>query len=157
VLAITGFIIWWPRYKKQRRSDKKQAEKQRTANYAATATTQPFPLPTRYGWNYFWQHSKKGFFYAGWLLTIGMTMGALYGLPSGIVIQPAVFTIAFTTVLVVLNFAVALLTFITCLLFLAPFKKMSKAVIKYFAISLSLTVVFMLIYMLLLNTGLQTF
>jgi uncharacterized iron-regulated membrane protein len=157
-LAITGFIIWWPRYKKQRRSDKKQAEKQRATNYTPPAAiTQPLPQPARYGWNYFWQHSKKGFIYAGWLLVIGLIMGALYGLPSGIIIQPAVFTVAFTTVLVVLNFAVALLTFIVCLLFLAPFKKMSKAVIKYFAISLSFTIVFMLIYMILLNTGLQTF
>lgn len=158
-LAITGFIIWWPRYKKQRRSDKKQAEKQRIAPATTIHTISPQPLsqPARYTWKYFLQHSKKGFMYAGWLLGVGMMMGALYGLPSGIILQPTVFTVAFTTVLVVLNFAVALPIFLACLVFLAPFKKMSKLVIKYFAVSLSLTVVFILIYILLLNTGLHTF
>ncbi|WP_276480150.1 PepSY-associated TM helix domain-containing protein [Paraflavitalea pollutisoli] len=173
VLFITGFIIWWPRYKKQRKSDSKKA--QRAAQQAA-AGDQPMvgepsaaapaavpnatvgamlqSIPVR---QYFWIHLKKGVVYASWFVLIGAVMGALYGVFSGIVIEPAVFTVVFTAIFVTANFVVALISLLFYTLFLLPFKRNGRPVLKYFALSLSFFLVFLVAYSLLMNTGMKIF
>ncbi|MEJ0101734.1 MAG: hypothetical protein WDO19_03845 [Bacteroidota bacterium] len=106
---------------------------------------------------YFLRHFKKGFAYGLWCVAIAAAMGALYVFFSGIIIQPAVFSVVFTAILVVSNFIVALIVFLFNLLFLAPFKKASRPAVKYFALSLSLAIVFVAVYFLLVNTGLKYF
>ncbi|MGN6490745.1 MAG: PepSY-associated TM helix domain-containing protein [Agriterribacter sp.] len=150
LLFITGFIIWWPRYKKQKRKRSKSndlVDKNQPNNDLKTIPALP----------YFFQTVAKGLRYAGWVLLVSAVSGSLYGVFSGIVIRPAVFAIAFTTILVVLNFIVALLTFLLNGLFMAPFKKGSRAIVKYFALSLSFIIVFTIAYLLLMNTGLRLF
>lgn len=160
VLFITGFIIWWPRYQKQRRNDRKKA--------ARAASDQPLPaVPRKTGsapataqlstGRYFWVHTKKGIVYAGWFVLLAAVMGALFGLASGIIVQPAVFSIIFTAILVVANFIVALVSILFNMIFLWPLKRASRPVVKYFALSLSFTLVFVLAYCLLINTGLKIF
>jgi len=148
VLFVTGFIIWYPRWKRQ--ASKDIALPRRKINISEEQVVQrPF--------SYFSAQLKKGFVYALWLALIAAVMGILYGLISGIVLQPAVFTIAFCCTLVVINFVVALLCFLFNLLFLAPFKKGSRRLVRYFALSFSFFAVFVLMYVLLLNTGIDIF
>lgn len=158
VLFITGFIIWWPRYKKQRRSAQKAAEREAKGLPAnlprKAAAVEPTPLCMM---TYFWLHAKKGLVYGGWLVLLAGGMGALYGLASGIVLQPAVFAIIFTAILVLANFVLALVSFLFNLIFLWPFKRSSRPLVKYFALSLSLALVFFVSYCLLINTGLKIF
>lgn len=156
VLFITGFIIWYPRWCKQKKAGnrhitKADDETMRDTEVHAVAKN---GISIR---TYFVQQLKCSFKYALWTLLITAVMGALYGILSGIVIQPAVFGIAFTTVLVVLNFLVALLCIVFNIIFLVPFKKGSRLVVKYFSLSLGFFVVFFVCYQLLLNTGLRYF
>lgn len=148
VLFVTGFIIWWPRYKKQ----KKNGERENLRAEKIPPPTEQLPV-----FRYFVLNLKKGFKYAAWLVVLGLLMGALYGLIRGIVIQPAVFTLMFATVLVVLNFVIALIVWILNTSLLAPFRKASRGVIRYFALSLSFVVVFMGVYLLLTNIGVRFF
>jgi uncharacterized iron-regulated membrane protein len=168
VLFVTGFIIWYPRWKKQRNKRTKAAavvtveEEEDDAEVATVVykkrgtavhkTALALPVTT-----FFWVSAKKGMVYALWFVLAGAVLGALYGAVSGIILQPAVFTIAFCTTLVAANFVIALLTFIVNGIFLAPFKKGSRAVVKYFSLSLGFFVVFMVTYFLLMNTGIKIF
>jgi len=162
-LFITGFIIWWPRYQKQKRGKKrklKEALKDEQINVpvgeqeakAAVAKT----LPLKLG-RYFLLQFKSGTKYAAAILLVSFIMGALYGLPSGIIIQPATFVVAFSAVLVCLNFICSLLAELFNLLFLLPFKKGSHRVTRYFALSAAFLVCYLMAYMILLNTGLEIF
>jgi uncharacterized iron-regulated membrane protein len=172
VLFVTGFIIWYPRWKKQRNKKQpvvaaagvftgeylQEAEedstlllrKHRQQTAAPVTAAQPV-------WHYFGYSLKKGLIYGGWCIVTGAVMGALYGVVSGIVVQPAVFTIAFCCTLVVANYLVALPCFLFHLLFLVPFKKGSRRLIRYFALSSGMLVVFVAAYCLLLNTGMKIF
>lgn len=178
VLFITGFIIWWPRYRKQRKSDAKKAQRAArqaaagdqpmvsetpaaaTTAQAATATPKATvgamlqSIPLR---QYFWMHLKKGVVYAGWFVLIGAVMGALYGVFSGIVIEPAVFTVIFTAIFVTANFVVALVSLLFYTIFLLPFRRNGRPVLKYFALSLSFFLVFLVAFSLLMNTGMKMF
>lgn len=142
VLFITGFIIWWPRYKKQRRN----GEGPRKA-------VPPPPQADLKGFSWFFYNWKRGLLYAAWFVLLGAVMGALYGLISGIVIQPAVFTLLFTTVFVVINFVIALPVFIIGL----PFRAARRRITRYFALSLSFLIVFLSVYWLLTATGIKYF
>ncbi|WP_293312007.1 PepSY-associated TM helix domain-containing protein [Pedobacter sp. UBA5917] len=162
-LFITGFIIWWPRYKKQKKG-KKRKTKEPTPDEQAEAIiiekeTKPAiiktPLP-KLG-RYFLINFKSGFKYALIILLISFVMGALYGLPSGIIIQPAVFVVAFSCVMVCLNFICALLSELFNILFLLPFKKGSHKVTRYFALSTAFLVCYVAVYVVLLNTGFEFF
>ncbi|UYQ93386.1 PepSY domain-containing protein [Chitinophaga horti] len=143
VLFVTGFIIWWPRYKKQRKNGERPRQEKVPVLQQASLS----------GWLYFVFNIKKGMQYAACFVVVGALMGALYGLIRGIVIQPAVFTLLFTTVLVVINFAVALPVFLVAI----PFKRARRAVTRYFALSLSFAAVFVGVYWLLTATGLKIF
>lgn len=173
VLFITGVIIWWPRYQKQRKSDAKKAQREAWQAAAgdqpmlgepAAAAAAAFPkatagamlqsIPVR---QYFWTHLKKGVVYASWFVLTGAIMGALYGMFSGIVIEPAVFTIVFAAIFVTANFVVALVSLLFYTLFLLPFRCNGRPVLKYFALSLSFFLVFLVAYSLLMNTGMKIF
>lgn len=162
-LFITGFIIWWPRYRKQKRGKKRKTNE---ANLEEGLETQiaekelkpakvKMPLP-KLG-SYFLIQFKSGLKYAMIILLISFIMGALYGLPSGIIIQPAIFVVAFSCVMVCLNFICALLSEIFNILFLLPFKKGSHKLTRYFALSTAFLVCYLAVYMVLLNTGLEVF
>lgn len=140
VLFVTGFIIWWPRYRKQQRNG------YRPASAPAVTTSKSFMVTLR-----------AGFRYALWFVLISAVMGVLYGLFSGIVLQPAVFAIVYTAVFVLLNFVVALPVWCFNLIFLMPFGKGSRGIQRYFALSLSFAVVFLFCYLLLMNTGIKVF
>ncbi|GGG96778.1 PepSY-associated TM helix domain-containing protein [Pedobacter zeae] len=162
-LFITGFVIWWPRYKKQKRGNK---QKTNDADFDASLATvldekksepakikTPLPKPGKY----FVINFISGLKYALIILPISFIMGALYGLPSGIIIQPAVFVVAFSCVMVCLNFTCALLSEVFNILFLIPFKKGSDQVTRYFALSTAFLVCYLAVYMVLLNTGWEVF
>ncbi|WP_052266017.1 PepSY-associated TM helix domain-containing protein [Pedobacter kyungheensis] len=162
-LFITGFIIWWPRYKKQKRGKKKKTTKAALNETSETPVSEKelkpakikTPLP-KLG-RYFVANFKVGFKYATVILLVSFIMGALYGLPSGIIIQPAVFVVAFSAVMVCLNFICALLAELFNLLFLLPFKKGSHRLTRYFALSAAFLVCYLAVYMVLLNTGMEIF
>jgi uncharacterized iron-regulated membrane protein len=137
LLYVTGFIIWWPRYKKQTAK----------ATYVA-----PRPDKTEQQLHairkgklsvYFGFYFKKGIRYALLLLVAAFISGALYGLLSGVIIQPALFCVLYTGICIVVNFIIALLVFMANLVFLAPFKRSKRNVFKYFSFSLALTLVFL--------------
>jgi hypothetical protein len=154
-LFNTGFIIWYPRWKKQ---------KSRKENITVTAEGEEQPVqrktapdaPVVKTFPYFGSQLKKGLVYAGWFILVSMVMGALYGAISGRPLQPAVFSVAFTTTLVVLNFAVALVSMVIQLL-LSIFRKSSRAISRYFAWSLAFALAFLPVYFLLMNTGWKIF
>ncbi|MCD0488419.1 PepSY domain-containing protein [Pedobacter sp. MC2016-14] len=148
VLLITGFLIWWPRFKKQKRGiAPKTPRPLRLKEEDIPSTLTP----------YFIFHLKIGFRYAALILVMSTIMAGLYGLAAGIVLQPMVFAIAFSTILVIMNFIFAVLFMLLNLLFFIPFKKGKRNVLKYFALSLSFLLVYLVAYMLLLNTGLNIF
>lgn len=154
-LFITGFIIWYPRWKKQ---------KSRKENITVTAEGEEQPAkrsnsadaPVLKSFPYFGLQLKKGLIYAGWFILFSLIMGALYGLIAGRPLQPAIFSVAFTTTLIILNFAVALLCMVVQLL-LFFFKKSSRSISRYFAWSLAFALVFLPAYLLLMNTGWSIF
>ncbi|WP_076382943.1 PepSY-associated TM helix domain-containing protein [Filimonas lacunae] len=157
-LFITGFIIWYPRWKKQKsRKENIQVDADGEAVQAAPkraiSSTEEAPLKT---FPYFGKQLKKGLVYAGWFMLISAIMGAVYGLFAGMPLQPAVFSIAFSTTLVVLNGVVALLCMVVQLL-LWPFKRSSRSLNRYLALSLGFVLAFVPVYFLLLNTGWRLF
>lgn len=162
-LFITGFIIWWPRYQKQKKGKnhkKHQAALGETSEMLFTEKESkpekikvPLPKPGRY----FIINFKSGLKYALIILPISFMMGALYGLPSGIIIQPAIFVVAFSCVMVCLNFICALLSEMFNIIFLFPFKKGSQKVTRYFALSTAFLICYLAVYIVLLNTGLEVF
>ncbi|MGQ7854624.1 PepSY-associated TM helix domain-containing protein [Pedobacter sp. WC2501] len=162
-LFITGFIIWWPRYQKQKRGKKHKKNEAALDETSETPVTEKelkpakvkMPLP-KLG-SYFLIQFKSGLKYAMIILLISFIMGALYGLPSGIIIQPAIFVVAFSCVMVCLNFICALLSEIFNIVFLLPFKKGSHKVTRYFALSTAFLVCYLAVYMVLLNMGLEVF
>ncbi len=143
LLFITGFIIWWPRYTHR---------KQKPAARPRQVTSQSAPSP-RPG---FGPSFAKGLRYAGWMALLSGVMGLVYGLPSGIVWQPAAFSIGYTCLLVLMNFLVAAPLMLFNLPFLL-FGKYSRGIQRYFALSLAMVVVFVPIYLLLMNTGIKIF
>jgi len=137
LLYITGFIIWWPRYKRQT---------------AKTTYVAPRPDRTERQLNaisegklnrYFGFYFKKGIRYALLLLAAAFAAGALYGLISEIIIQPALFSVLYTGICIIVNFIIALLVFIINLLFFAPFKRSKRNTFKYFSVSLAFVLVFL--------------
>lgn len=157
LLFITGFIIWYPRWRKQ----KKNAA---TKNASENKPKQPFFLRAKGAvakqhsvFQYFFYQLEAGFRYAAWMLLIIGVMGILYGMFSGIIWQPAVFGIAFTTVLILINFIIASAGLLFNIVFLATFKKGKRILVKYFSISLGFCITFLIAYFLLLNTGINIF
>lgn len=109
------------------------------------------------GLRYFGLSVMAGFRYAGWVLLCSLVMGALYGLISGIIWQPAAFAVAFTTFFVILNFVVALPVFGVHMLKFVFIRKGRRGAVRYFALSLAFLLVFVAAYWLLMNTGVVSF
>ena len=151
-LFITGFIIWWPRFKKQRHKKIKSKAALSDGYIKQKEVKEKIQL-----WQCFKIDLKRGLNYAVIIWPLTAIAGGLYGLISGIILQPAVFAIAFTCVMVSLNFVCALLAEIFNLLFLLPFKKGSLSITRYFSLSLSFFIVFIIGYIMVLNTGLKVF
>lgn len=137
LLFITGFIIWWPRFKKQSNPAKSIAPRP-TLNEVQLQAIKLLPFA-----KYFTYYFKKGFKYALMLLAAAFLSGALYGVISGIVLQPGFFAVLYAGISITVNFVIALLVTIIVLIFLAPFKKGGRSVYKYFSISLAFLLVFL--------------
>ncbi|MFT3703059.1 MAG: PepSY-associated TM helix domain-containing protein [Agriterribacter sp.] len=155
-LLITGFIIWYPRWQKQKRMGDKQLTQteDETIHFAMPAIAYSKKISVI---SYFLQQLTYGFKYALWILLVTAVMGVSYGIVSGIIVQPAIFGIAYTTVLVVINFVIAFLCFLFNIIFLSPFGRGSRMLIRYFSLSLGFCTVFLLCYLLLMNTGIPFF
>lgn len=142
-LFVTGFIIWWPRWRKQRHSTK--PVKRKIVDFSQLKS------------NTFLANLKSGFKYAFWMVLVSIVCGVVYGLVSGIVIQPAAYAIIFTVPIVLVNFIVALVTNVLHMVILMPFKKKFKSLFRYFAFSSAFMLVYGVLYFLLMNTGLKIF
>lgn len=154
LLFITGWFIWWPRFKKQGKSQRQ------TSIHVAHRISRQRGLEEKKEANerdslflYFLLHAKDGFKYGLISLILSLAFGAIYGLISLIVIQPALFMMALSAIIVFLNFVIATVVEFVNLLFLLPLKKGSRTITKYFALSLSFAVVFALGYLLIYFIG----
>lgn len=135
LLYITGFIIWWPRYKKQK--GKPERLTRPTKQDEALAVIRNLPL-AQYNLYYF----RKGLKYALMLLAAAFVCGLLYGLISGIWIQPAFFAVLYAGISIIVNFVIALLVAIITLVAFAPFR-LGKNVAKYLSLSFAFLLVFL--------------
>lgn len=135
LLYITGFIIWWPRYKKQ--AGKPERPPRPVKDDLAREAIRQLPF-----WKYNRHYFYKGLKYAGMLLIAAFLCGLLYGLISGIVIQPALFAVLYTGISTIVNFVFALVAAIITLIVFAPFDK-GKPVSKYLSLSFAFLVVFL--------------
>jgi uncharacterized iron-regulated membrane protein len=128
VMFVSGFIIWWPRYRGRR-------------NRQAPSKPQP-EIPVAIGNTSFLHYFVKGLKYAVAILLGAFTTGFLYGLISGVVIPPAMFVAYYTAIIVLINFAFALVALIAYLIGLI-FKKDNRSMLKYFTYSLAFMLVFL--------------
>lgn len=144
ILTITGFFIWWPRYIGR----KKYLEKNR--GKVAKEQEQQI-LPKVNVWRYFASQLKKGFVYASWILPITFLSGGLYGLLGGIIWQPACFAVIFSSLLATINFIISLIVLLFNFLFLVPFKKGKRSILKYFAWSMGIFILYLIAYFVFSN------
>ena len=140
ILTITGFFIWWPRYTGR----KKYLEKNKDKVFKKNEVQELLKVNV---WKFFSGQIKKGFVYALWILPITFFSGGLYGLLVGIVWQPACFAVIFCSFLATINFIAALIVLIFNLLFLVPFKKGKRYILKYFAWSLGIFIIYLIAYL----------
>lgn len=147
-LFITGFVIWWPRYKRQGTKNSKQA----ATRSIKQLTTTHSPLGT-----YVIRNFRKGIGYALWSLLVMLVMGALYGAISGIVIQPAMFFVIFAAVLIVANFVISCLTISIGFIISLFFRKIHRPILKYFVFSFAFAAVFIPIILLINFSGINFF
>ncbi len=133
VMFVSGFIIWWSRYRGRR---KRQAPPKPRPE---TAPTIAYNKATETS---FRQNFVKGLKYALVILLGAFAAGFLYGLISGIVITPAVFVAYYTAIIVLINFVFALLTLIVYVIGLI-FKKSNDSLLKYVSYSLAFLLVFL--------------
>lgn len=148
-LCITGFIVWWPRWRKQRGNRRKKRrdhhpEKQAVPVIASTG-------------RYLLYHLKKGLAYGLWMLLIAAVAGALYGLAAGMIIQPALFIILYCTLLITVNFSISLVLMLLNTIILMPFKKGFRNITRYFAWSFSIFFVFIVTYSIINYSGISVF
>ncbi|WP_300601290.1 PepSY-associated TM helix domain-containing protein [Niabella sp.] len=137
LLFITGFIVWWPRFKKQQ--GKQGAVPPRPSkNEKQLQAIRALPAGS-----YFLVHFKKGLKYGALLLGSALLAGLLYGLISGIPVQPALFALLYTGISVIVNVVIALLVLMMGGLLLLLLKKPVKGLLKYFSLSLGILLVFL--------------
>ncbi|MDR0540825.1 MAG: PepSY domain-containing protein [Dysgonamonadaceae bacterium] len=126
-LTITGFLIWRSRYRK--------------FQLKSASADVPKTKPAVGIWRYFGLNLLKGFSYGLRCLIASVVIGLVYGAFGLAVIEAVAFIIIFTFMLSVVNLLVALIVFILQLPFV-PFRKGSYAIHRYFAWSLTFTLVF---------------
>lgn len=136
-LYITGFIIWWPRYKKQS-GKSTYAEPRPTVKERELMEIKKGSLS-----GYFGYYFKRSCRHAALLLACSFLAGALYGLLSGVIIQPALFAVLYTGICILVNFIVSMLAGLFNVIFLAPFRKARRNIFKYFTISLAFAIIFL--------------
>lgn len=136
-LMITGFITWWPRFKKKR---KKSSPISRNKNIRKE------PVPEQSWRKIFSGAFKKGTKYAIWMVFFSLATGALYGLSAGILIEPSLLTLYLFVSIVLLNFTVATLVLVAALvsktLLLVKMNVNIRGAVRYFALSLSFLLIF---------------
>lgn len=156
VLTFTGFIIWWPRYKKQKRKKRhkvplKSLDKAAPDQITLVKTYRQILL----------KGCRQGSIYALWIVLISLFSGALYGLPSGVIVEPAFFTFYLITSIVLLNFAVALIVIIAALLarslVIFRVKVNVYGAVRYFALSFSFSLVCIAVFILSYRLGITAF
>ena len=146
-LFVTGFIIWWPRWKKKRhRTPRQEKEPEKSKDQVIIGTGA-----------YLLLHLKKGLIYGLWMLLIGAVAGMLYGLGAGIFIQPALFVILFVTLLTTVNFLISFILMLLNTVLLMPFKKSFRNITRYFSWSFSIFLVFIITYMAINYSALHIF
>lgn len=143
-LFVTGIIIWWPRYKKQR--------KNKNWNKIPNPRKDQTKLVNRTFAFYF----TNGLKYAVVILLGALLSGALYGLISARVLAPALFMAYYIAIMVVINFTVATVALLIHIMG-RIFKTKSTILIKYFAYSLAFLMVFLPLIILLNVFKLQVF
>lgn len=139
ILTITGFFIWWPRQASRKRY-------QRIIKDRNQSVGEEPDFPKISIGKFLLQEMKRGFRYALWMLPITFLSGVLYGLLVGIVWQPACFAVILCSFLAICNFAVALLTLIFNLVFLVPFNKGKRYIVRYFTWSTCIFAVYLVAY-----------
>jgi len=151
LLYITGFIIWWPRFKKQNKK-KNTVAKTKVQYMSAEGENigrRTFFPPVK-------KHFMKGLKYAAMSLPASFISGALYGIISGVIIAPGLFAVVYVGICVIVNMILALLTGLITLLFLTPFEK-GDIVYKYMFYSLAFGLVFIPAVLIISNWGLKVF
>ncbi|MCH2043242.1 MAG: hypothetical protein MK212_03820 [Saprospiraceae bacterium] len=91
---------------------------------------------------------KRGLKYALIFMVIAAIMGALFGLISGIILQPAIVSITFVGIFSAINYAVAILSLIP-LLVLSLIGKKTVALKRYFALSSGFICVYLPLFILI--------
>ncbi|WP_018628303.1 PepSY-associated TM helix domain-containing protein [Niabella aurantiaca] len=136
LLFITGLIVWWPRFKK--RQGRQSAIPPRPSKDEKVLQA----IRALSSGKYFSFHFKRGLRYG--LLVLGCTFlaGLLYGLISGIVMQPALFAVLYTGIIILVNFMIAVLVLVAGSVLLL-LRKRVKGLLKYFSLSLALLLVFL--------------
>lgn len=128
ILTITGFFIWWPRYTKKTKKRKFPDLSPTVSNINVS--------------KFFLIQLQKGFRYALWGLPLSFFSGVLYGLLAGAAWQPACLAVIFCGCLSIINFIIALTVFLINALFLIPFKKGKRSILRYFAWSAAFGLVY---------------
>lgn len=104
----------------------------------------------------FIQEMKRGFKYAGMFMVVVGAMGMIYGLFGGLFITPMMFAMTLLGIFVVLNFPIALILGVINL-FPSLFRRGSKRLQRYFALSLSFTLVFLAFFAVLKFANIEVF
>lgn len=128
VMFVSGFIIWWSRYRG--RLNRKVPGKPK------------LEIPITIGNTSFLDYFVKGLKYAVIILLGAFATGFLFGLVSGVVIPPAMFVAYYAGIIVLINFILALLMLIVYLAGLI-FKKNNCSLLKYVSYSLAFLLVFL--------------
>lgn len=154
ILFITGVIVWWPRYrkpnaKKQHRSDAKKDPE--ILNMTERPTLRSVFLGS----------IASGTRYSLWTALFSFLSGALYGILSGVVIEPAVLAVYMTFGIVIINFVIAMIALIASWLFrtilLFKRKVSIRGTVRYFGLSLTFLVVFLIFFLVISRSGLVTY
>lgn len=135
-MFITGVIIWWPRYKKQKDSTSKRVKLNKKTKQQVEAILKMSAS------QYFFCFFKKGLRYAGIILASIVVGGMLYGVISGIVFAPAIYVVLYLGIAILINMLIALMVLLFQIIFLLPFKKNYRIVLKYVAYSLAFALIF---------------
>lgn len=139
-LSYIDFRIWWPRYNKQKKPPRVVVK---TDTVVAAS-----------GWKYTVIQFKKGLGYGGWSLLGALVLGALYGVFSGIVLQPAGFALIFVIMMATVNLLISVVVIIVNSIFLVPLNRSSYSILRYFSWSFSYWLIFFAGYLLLITSGL---
>ncbi len=142
IMLVTGWIVWWPRYRKNLRKN------------GEAVADQPSSERHQTGLQTFRESFGKGIRYAGIVIMTLAAMGLIYGLIAGYPLQVVISCIVLSSYVVVSNFLFALLFFLLYALFFLPFRRFRRkpgAMIRYFSYSGAFALVFIMLYVALMT------